>query len=297
MPKYKIKYWQGGNIESTIIEASCKESASCTFHFMTNFTDIISCDECKTEDDYCKEIAGLTANVEELTTKNESLMASNEELQGVNEALQTEKASLEADNADLRIANNSLLTRNASLETQNGELIAQNEVLQGEITKTEEFNGNLRGVSFAENNEVTELNVDCSNFSSATEMFAYCLNLKTVSMKNTQNIKNWNRFMIGAGIVSVSTLDWSSAETAAFAFADCVDLEEIRYVPKTIRVDFSLFNSPKLTLASLYSIRDAVVDVGEERVIVISSVLWDVLDYDALDALMMELMELNWILS
>lgn len=45
MPKYKIKYWQGGNIESTIIDASSKENATYTFHFMTNFTDIISIDE------------------------------------------------------------------------------------------------------------------------------------------------------------------------------------------------------------------------------------------------------------
>lgn len=45
MAKYKIEYWQGGNIESTVINAPSKESATYTFYFFTNFTDIISIDE------------------------------------------------------------------------------------------------------------------------------------------------------------------------------------------------------------------------------------------------------------
>lgn len=116
---------------------------------------------------------------------------------------------------------------------------------------------------FRANPSLIEFIMDLIVVINVNSFLASSPNLKKVILTNTQGVQDWrNAFNECRKLVSIETLDLSGA-TVAFnnTFGNCYDLETIKIVPETIKINISFWQSSKLSAESKQSIFDGLATV------------------------------------
>ena len=109
---------------------------------------------------------------------------------------------------------------------------------------------------------VVVFGLDISSVTNTKSMFSSDQMLETVVLENTGNVTGWYRaFYKCYNLKSVKTLDFSSATYIDDMFWGCGSLEEVRFVPETIKVSISFVYCSLLTAESIQSIVDGLATV------------------------------------
>jgi hypothetical protein len=104
--------------------------------------------------------------------------------------------------------------------------------------------------------------------------------MKTVSLKNTQNIQDWTRVFHGCSAETIETLDFSSATTTSY-FGTSHSLRNIKLEPNTLKVSTN-FPSWGMTPESIQSIIDGLATVETQQKLTLHSSLVSKLTTDQL---------------
>lgn len=86
--------------------------------------------------------------------------------------------------------------------------------------------------------------------------------IESVEIKNTGNVTNIGSFANGCkALKSIKTLDLTSATNVTNIFLNCTSLEEVRFVPSTIKLSINITPSSNLSDESIQSIIDGLATV------------------------------------
>lgn len=117
-------------------------------------------------------------------------------------------------------------------------------------------------ISFQGITDLTEIELDCANKTSAQYMFNGCTNLVSVKLKNTGKIKTWYQCFAVVNslkLVSVEELDLSSTTNTQFNFP--LSVTRLKLVPNTLKITTNFSKLKNLDAESIQSIVNSPTDL------------------------------------
>lgn len=160
-----------------------------------------------------------------------------------------------------------IIDESGVLEDSEATVTEKVEQLISGLKKFNFYKENLRNIRFSNNKNITEPPViDCINLRHLEQLFYSCNNLefKTVSLKNTQNVTVFGKFIYNTYIETLGVLDCSGAVNASSynnMFAGNTSLVNLTFVPETIKFSITMASLSKLSTESIQSIIDGLATV------------------------------------
>lgn len=143
----------------------------------------------------------------------------------------------------------SLIDQSGVLDSTDGTATEKVERLIDKIGRYSWLKANLTSVSFAGNQNLDEVELDCSNFTSLYGCFNTCRSVNVIRLRNTQNVSNWSYAIYGCNYLeTLETLDFSAVVSGTIG-THCIyagHIKTLKLVPETIKVSIT-FNSSDLT--------------------------------------------------
>ena len=148
------------------------------------------------------------------------------------------------------------------------------------VDLTETFRRSVKNLNgYEPNNTVEHITINCPN--KIVSMYYFCAGetgdseehtLKHLTLNvDTQCAAEWNycfRWVPSLQIIDGTPLDFSSATNVLRMFDQCKALEEVRFVPNSLKISITLPQSSKLSADTIQSIIDGLADLsGEEQYI------------------------------
>jgi hypothetical protein len=151
----------------------------------------------------------------------------------------------------------SIIDQSGVLDSTEGTVMEKVEVL---IDRTNLTN-KMTGLMFNGSN-INEIIFDCSNITILSNSFQACPYLRNVYLTNTSKVKNWNYAFASSGIVTIETLDFSSATYINYQTLGYNNqLVNLKIVPETVKKTIDIRASARLSDESIQSIIDGLATV------------------------------------
>lgn len=164
-----------------------------------------------------------------------------------------------------------IIDQSGVLESTEGTIEEKVERLLALADRFKWFKTNARGVHFYNNDNITSVTLDCTNFTTMNTSFYDCSNIESIYLTNTQNISIWAQAFTCWKIKTLETIDFSGTTALASNWiANTSNLENFKLVPQTLKVS-AVFNFPKLNAESIQSVFDGLAIVTTAKTLTLNA--------------------------
>lgn len=125
--------------------------------------------------------------------------------------------------------------------------------------------------TFYANRVIKNLTIDTQSAKNIQQICSACVELETVVFSDTSKVVTWNTpFSVCRKLKSIKTLDFSNVTTVTNPFVGCDIVEELLFVPETIKVSIAI-PSPFLNTESKQSIIDGLAYVTTTKTLTVDA--------------------------